>query len=371
VGDHAGILASGPLAVILHYARSLSPVAAALSVLRPDFGDALFGGRAEDGLLPIWQIFFPLAGLTIIACFFALVTNLRKPPAEKQQHVDALIAGQDRSLVRKVVFLIDDRKQRKPLGSLNPIAGKERRTHSIRGGRWMIRTFYASLVLALGLAVMGLYGGIEHADLLAHVATIVVVLQIALVAIIDPILTCSTVSNEVETGTFEMLRLTPLKSSTLFWGKLLPALPSALLPVVALLPAYGAIAFVDPGYLPRFLLLLPVVLLSGLFCCMIGLATSCFFDRTARATVAAYLCCATIFLLPVFPYLGSGTQISPTIGAWLALPSPLVIALDLMPGGLPEIRTIWLVHLIVIGIVCLLLLLISRFRLIALMRRGD
>ncbi len=42
-----------------------------------------------------------------------------------------------------------------------------------------------------------------------------------------------------------------------------------------------------------------------------------------------------------------------------------------MPGGLPEIRTIWLVHLIVIGIVCLLLLLISRFRLIALMRRGD
>ncbi len=221
---------SGPLAVILHYARSLSPVAAALSVLRPDFGDALFGGRAEDGLLPIWQIFLPLAGLTIIGCFCALVAHLRKPPAEKQQHVDALIAGQDRSLVRKVVFLIDDRKQRKPLGSLNPIAGKERRTHSIRGGRWMIRTFYASLVLALGLAVMGLYGGIEHADLLAHVATIVVVLQIALVAIIDPILTCSTVSNEVETGTFEMLRLTPLKSSTLFWGKLLPCFPPHFCP---------------------------------------------------------------------------------------------------------------------------------------------
>jgi ABC-type transport system involved in multi-copper enzyme maturation permease subunit len=361
---------SGPLANILHYARSLSPVAAALSLLRPDFGDALFGGRDQDGLLPIWQVFLPLATLTIVGCFCALVAHLQKPPAEKQQKFDRILAAQDRSLVRKMVFLIDDRKQRQPLGSLNPIAGKERRTHGIRSGRWMIRTFYASLVLALALAVMGLYGGIEHADLLAHVATILVVLQLSLVAIIDPILTSSTISNEVEIGTFEMLRLTPLKTSTLFWGKLLPALPSALLPVVALLPAYGAVAYVDPGYLSRFLLLLPVVLLSALFCCLVGLTASSFFDRTTRATVAAYLCCVAIFVLPVFPYLASGAQISPTLAAWLGLSSPLVIALNLMPGGLPDVRTIWLVHIIVIGVLCIFLLLVSRYRLTVLMRRG-
>jgi hypothetical protein len=95
-----------------------------------------------------------------------------------------------------------------------------------------------------------------------------------------------------------------------------------------------------------------------------------FFDRTARATVADYLCCAAIFVLPVFPYLASGAQISPTLAAWLGLSSPLVIALNLMPGGLPDVRTIWLVHLIVIGVLCIFLLLVSRYRLTVLMRRG-
>jgi hypothetical protein len=102
----------------------------------------------------------------------------------------------------------------------------------------------------------------------------------------------------------------------------------------------------------------------------LGLTASSFFNRTARATVAAYLYCAAIFVLPVFPYLASGAQLSPTLAAWLGLSSPLVIALNLMPGGLPDVRTIWLVHLIVIGVLCIFLLLVSRYRLTVLMRRG-
>jgi ABC-type transport system involved in multi-copper enzyme maturation permease subunit len=324
---------TGMLATALHYARALSPVAAAMSVLRPDAGGAQFGGRPEEGLVPVYQAFLPLAGVVIAACFVLLVVKLRKPPSESERLPGGAIPVGRRSIVRKVMFLIDDKKPRKPFGSLNPVAGKERRTNALRSGRYMIRTFYASLVLSLGLAVMSLYGGIEQTNLLAHVATVLVSLQLGLVALIDPSLTSPAISSERESGTFETLRLTPLGGGKIFWGKLMPSLPAAMLPVLALLPAYGAVYFVDTGYQQRFLSLLPVVVLAVLLCCTVGLAASALFENTARATVAAYLVCAGIFVLPLVPYFAAGSQLGEEAAAWLAMPSPLVVGLSLMRAG--------------------------------------
>ena len=45
----------------------------------------------------------------------------------------------------------------------------------------MIRIFYVSLFLSLGLAVMALYGGTEHGDLMRYVVQILITLQIGLV----------------------------------------------------------------------------------------------------------------------------------------------------------------------------------------------
>jgi ABC-type transport system involved in multi-copper enzyme maturation permease subunit len=361
---------TGLIASVLHYARALSPVAAALSVLRPDAGGAQFGGRPEEGLVPIWQAFVPLALIVAAACFMALVVRLRKPPAESDRMQGGAIAVENRSIGRKVMFLIDDKKQRKPLGSFNPIAGKEKRTNALRSGRYMIRSFYASLVLSLGLAVMSLYGGVEQPNLLAHVAAVLVALQLGLIALIDPSLTSPAISSELESGTFETLRLTPLGAGKIFWGKLLPSLPSALLPVLALLPAYGAVCFVDPSYPQRFVLLLPVVVLAALLCCTVGLAASSLFDNTARATVTAYLACAAIFVLPLLPYLAAGTQIGENVAARLSMISPLVMGLSLMPTGSPAVQALWQTHLVVIACLCLLMLLIARLRLGMLLKRG-
>src|SRR3954453_22859515 len=56
----------------LHYARSLSPVAAAMSLLQPQSN---FGGT-DRGFTPIWQVFVPLAGMVSIGCFVALASKL-------------------------------------------------------------------------------------------------------------------------------------------------------------------------------------------------------------------------------------------------------------------------------------------------------
>jgi ABC-2 type transport system permease protein len=360
----------GIVALALHYARALSPVAAAMSILRPDAGGALFGGRESDGLYPIWQAFLPLASVVTVVCFAALISRLRKPPAESDRMPGGAIAVESRSIGRRVMFLIDDKKQRKPLGSFNPVAGKERRTNALRSGRWMIRTFYGALVLSLGLAVMSLYGGPEQPNLLAHVAAVLVSLQMGLIALINPGLTSPAISTEVESGTFETLRLTPLGGGRIFWGKLIPSLPPALLPVLALLPAYGSVCFVDPSYPLRFLLLLPVVALAALLCLTVGLAASSFFGNTARATVTAYLVGAGIFVLPLLPYFAAGSQLGERPAAMMSMVSPLVMGLSLMPTGSRAVQELWQAHLIVVGALCIVMLIAARLRLAVLLKQG-
>src|SRR4051794_6928979 len=108
--------AQGTTAQALHYARALSPVAAALSLLQPQSN---FGG-AERGLMPIWQVFVPLAGVLSLGCFVALVAKLSRAPSSSEGFGAVGAAESERSLARKLLFLIDPKKQPKPFGAFNP-----------------------------------------------------------------------------------------------------------------------------------------------------------------------------------------------------------------------------------------------------------
>src|SRR5439155_12633205 len=101
----------------------------------------------------------PLAALAILVCFVALVMKLSRAPSSSEGFGAVGAADAERSLARKLLFLIDPKKQPKPFGSWNPLIAKERRTGSLRSGRWTIRIFYLCLLLSLGLAAMSLYGG--------------------------------------------------------------------------------------------------------------------------------------------------------------------------------------------------------------------
>jgi ABC-type transport system involved in multi-copper enzyme maturation permease subunit len=358
--------AEGETAAILHYARALSPVAAALSLLQPQSN---FGGTGR-GLLPIWQVFLPLAGVVTIGCFAALVSKLSRAPSSSDAFGAVGAAEAQRSLARRLMFLIDPKKSPKPFGSWNPLVAKERRTGSLRSGRWTIRIFYLCLFLSLALAAMSLYGGVEQGDLLRYVAQVVVALQLGIIALVAPSLTSAAISSEIENGTWELLRLTPRGGADIFVGKLMPSLIPAVLPILALLPAYGALCAVNAGYLLFFARIVPVVLLATLFCCLVGLTCSAFIANTARATVSAYLIAAAVFILPLLAWLAAGEQLAPRPAAYLAFVSPLVVALNELPGGWEPVREHYALHLWTIGAACAAMLAVAWVRLNALLRQG-
>ncbi len=360
---------SGLTMKLLHYAQAVSPVAAALSLLRPGLNDL---GGVDRGLWPIWAVFIPSSIALIGICFAVIVWKLRKPPSQSEK-MAALGGGVDvqRSLGRKIMFLIDPKKRRAPLGRINPVLGKERRTSSLRSGRWMIRLFYSSLFLSLALSAMAIYGGSEYQDLLKYVSQVLIAYQLGVVLLVTPSFGSASVSGELESGTFEILRMTPLKAGSIFWGKFLPALPPAMLPILAMLPAYGALCFIQPSYLPRFENVQPIVLMAVLLYCVLGLCCSTFVNQTARATVSAYLIASAVMVLPLLGWWAGGAQMMPVRWAkWIAFVSPLVMAMNQLPDSDPQIAALFFPHLWLMGGLCVALLIISWLRLKVLLRRG-
>ena len=205
-----------------------------------------------------------------------------------------------------------------------------------------------------------------------RVFQILAVFQIGAAAAVSPSLTAPAFSGEIEGGTFETLRLSRLRGGQVFWGKFLPALPPALLPIIALLPAYGTVLFVNPGYLAYLQRLLPVVLGAMAFGCVLGLVCSSFSASTARATVAAYLATAAVFVLPLLGWFAAdaGMIASPWLRTAVLLPSPLVMGLSIHPDPDAGVFSLWTWHLALIGGLCVLMLVVARVRVAMVLKRG-
>ena len=115
------------------------------------------------------------------------------------------------------------------------------------------------------------------------------------------------------------------------------------------------------------------LLLAVAFCAIVGLTVSCFIANTARATVASYLMVTAVFLLPMFAFWAAGAQINERLASWFSFISPLAVSLSLLPdetGALDGLRDKYMLHLYLMGAICLLLLIVARMRLTALLRRG-
>jgi ABC-type transport system involved in multi-copper enzyme maturation permease subunit len=357
----------GQVAAMLHYARALSPASAILAILRPSPGD--FDGRVH-GFISLGSVFLVAGSVLTIVCVALVAGKLTRPMSESEGRTVTTKSAP--SIWRRLLLGARKHKHRKPIAIFNPLLVNESRINLLRSGRWIMRIFYGCLVMAMALMLISLYGGTEDAGLLNYVTRIVVGLQIAVIALVAPGMTSATISSEIEMDTFELLRVTPLGPGQIFFGKLIPAFSCTLLPIIALLPLYGAICFLDPGYWPSLLRLLPVLILAAVFGCTVGLMCSAFAAHTARATVASYLISGTTLLAPVLIAWIAQRQLSPSLVAWLSMPSPLAVSLSLVNRSMTAEASpsIWSAHLWTMAGIIVLMLLLARFRLGFLLRRA-
>src|SRR5207253_1519373 len=224
-------------------------------------------------------------------------------------------------VLRRLLFLLDPQRRSGSMSLwVNPVMVKEFRTRRFGRSHWIVRLILLSAILSLGLSCVAASGALGWG--LEAIGGALVLLQVALLILFAPSLAASLVSGERESGSWQLLRMTPLSAGTILRGKLLSVAWPLLLLLSATLPGYVLLMTVRPELVPQVQRVLVCLALTALFAILLSAATSTLFRSTAAATTAAYLALLGVCLGPFL--VARGERCGPMSSHRLSARQPVV-----------------------------------------------
>ena len=233
----------------IHLLRSISPFAAMFSVVNPDLFAAehpIAPGAFGDFADSMWGfiIFSSVGSITLLGVTLRIVA---KPPQPKR-HGDQEIIEDRMELIKRHVkfpfYLLDPRKRKRMMGCiLNIIAVKEMRSKAFGRAIWVIRSLYGCFTLSLFLAFLPLTQ--LHVIGIDTVVFTCISLPLAIIILISPVLTATAISEERESGVFDMLRCTRVGAWTLVMGKLQVAWFITAMLLASTFPTFFVLAYIS------------------------------------------------------------------------------------------------------------------------------
>ena len=266
---------------------------------------------------------------------------------------------------RRIMYLwfFDPQRRTQLMGPLaNPVAMKEFRSRRFGRAHWVMRLFGVCLILSLGLMYAASQGTIQRGP--EVLGAILVVLQMALVILMTPSLAGGLISGELETGGWQMLQSTPLSAGSIIFGKLASVMWTLLMLLLATLPGYAVLIYIDDSRWQRISLALMTMLFTAIFALLVTTTVSSFFRRTATATTTAYTLLVGLVAGTLLFHLGLGSPFSlGMVEAVLAF-NPLATALNLIEAPQFSQYELWPRNWYYMGAICLIcfLLLLARIR---------
>ncbi|HEY8503565.1 MAG TPA: ABC transporter permease subunit [Gemmataceae bacterium] len=349
----------GARAELALWLRSASPVPAVNEVL----GQEDVGGRgisAGSGALGRYALLAPLLALA-----FALATVPRLNHRMLDRARPPGVMTEDRSaggrLARRLLYLVDPQRRAPGIPRwVNPVMAKEFRTRRFGRSHWTLRLLALCAILSLALSYVAASGALGWG--LELIGGALVLLQVALLILFTPSLAAGLVSAERESGTWQLLRMTPLSPGAVLRGKLLSVAWPLLLLMCATLPGYVVLMTVKPALVHQMQRVVVCLALTAVFCLLLSAAASTLFRSTSAATTAAYLSLLAVCVGPLLVWLGREAPFGhATVEAALTL-SPVAAALQ--AAGTPGFERYELLpaNWWLIGSACVALLLFLRLR---------
>ncbi|MEZ6124152.1 MAG: ABC transporter permease [Planctomycetaceae bacterium] len=272
--------------------RQLSPVSAVLQLTASQPLNSV--GLSEP--VDLISRFVLLSIVVIVVGTFVCIRRISYALLDRSRSQG--IITDDRSLgersLRRIFFLVDPQRRSAGIpGFLNPVLMKEFRTRQFGRLHWLLRLVAGCAVMSLLLTLattMGTVGwGVER------IGGIIIVAQVALIAIFAPGLGGGMISAERESGGWDLLRVTPLSPGRILRGKLISILLTLLLLLCASLPGYAVMMVIKPVLREQVFQVLISLLLTAVFCVLVSATVSAFFRTTAAATTVSYGILLVIF----------------------------------------------------------------------------
>lgn len=355
--------------------RSLSPFEALLALNHPSRYEIVVGGGAfATTTLRLYAMGMGLLCVLLLGLFCLFILRPLQPRKSKsQQHYSDFRT----SLKRKLGFpfyLIDPLKRKKSIPAYrNPVFVAELRSKIFGRPKFILRALAACIIISLGILILACF---NYATLLGPegVRFVAVLFQFSIILLIAPIVSSGSITDERVSNTIVSLRMTRLSTWTVVLGKLKAAFVYVLIFLISSLPVLFSLVYLEtePSY-TRIGWWLFALMLSALVLTIAGLFASTCMRTTAAATAASY---GFAFLLSVVTFGVElfGTRVPDTLRAAILTLNPLVAAIQITAddwySDLPKLfgRPLWQNHLYLFGILAVLLLFGSAWRVRAIFR---
>ncbi len=164
---------------------------------------------------------------------------------------------------------------------------KEFRCRRFGRTHWLLRMVAGCAVLSLALSIATTTGTMDWD--VETIGGILVVLQMALIVLITPSLAAGLISSERESGGWQLLQMTPLSAGKILRGKLMSVVWTLLLILLATLPGYAVMMYIDSRMELQIQQVLKCLLATAGFSLLLSAAVSSVFRRTAPAITTAYM----------------------------------------------------------------------------------
>jgi ABC-type transport system involved in multi-copper enzyme maturation permease subunit len=331
----------GPQEEAAAWLRSLSPIPAVMEALGQGDVGAL-GMAAGAAAAPRYAA---VALAFSLACAVLTVARLRPDRLDRAR--PAGVMTQDRSaggrVLRRVFFLVDPQRRSGGMSLwFNAVMVKEFRARRFGRSHWALRLLALCAILSLGLSYVAVTGALGWG--VEIIGGALVLLQIALLVLFAPSLAAGLISSERESGSWQLLRMTPLSPASIVFGKLLSVAWPLLLLLAATLPGYVVIMTVDPTLAPRVGRVVICLALTALFAVLLSAAVSSLCRVTAAASTVAYLALLAVCVGPLLvwiareapfghPTVEAALKINPVAAALQAAATPGFAGYELLPAN--------------------------------------
>ncbi|MBP5233261.1 MAG: hypothetical protein J6333_07625 [Planctomycetes bacterium] len=382
----------------IHCLRACSPFAAMLAVVYPsqfagEHTTAVEGFGAFADSPWVFLIFGSVGALALLVLTWRAVA---RPP--QKRHKDEQLLDDDKLRKRKLGFpfyIFDPRKRKRMIGPIfNVVAVKEMRTKAFGRLTWFARCLSACFIASFVLAFLPLSQTGENAgpEFQTNIALACIGIPLAIIVLICPVLTAGAISDEKQSGIFDMLRVTRISAFTLVVGKLEVAWLFTSMLLISALPTYFVLVYLssDPedmthiangvnqiatadfsggwheitqaklSFLWRMVRAFGVMAAAMFFATNAGVLASIYCRRTSTATAFAYGAAIFISVVTMLPQV-----IHAHLPEWfvqgMATLNPFIAAAKAVSkdafGALPE--NLWSQNIVITVGISLLMLVVS------------
>ncbi len=333
-------LLTGSAGVAIEWIRNVSPLPAMMEIL----GDT---GVISQGLIGPGGAMVRYIAIALVSTgVFLIWTGIRLHQRIFDHARDQGKITDERStgirVFRRLMYIVDPQKRTGLIGPLaNPVMVKEFRCRRFGRLPWILRLAGFCLVLSFGLMLATTSGSMDWG--VNDLGGVIVLIQMALVILIAPSLASGLISTEVESRGWVLLQTTPMSVWTIVSGKLLSVVWTLFLILLATLPCYVVMIYIDPHQMHVILQALGCVLATAIFAIALSAMVSSLFSRTAASTATSYavlvgLCAGTmlVWLSEGAPF-GRGVvetvlKINPVAAALCAIQARAFADYDLVPA---------------------------------------